>query len=94
MRQKTVYHAAFRRGRLLPGSVLDTPSQVRRYVRAMFASEVAAGMHEMRNVFRDHGVTVERIMIVRFGTHRVPARRKHLRGLDGSPLAGTVAAPG
>jgi len=70
VRPKTVYYAAFRRGRILPGSVLDTPAQVRRYVRACYASEVAAGMHQMSEVFTAHGITVEKIMIVRFGTQR------------------------
>ncbi len=94
MRAKSVYYAAVRRGRLLPGSVLDTPAQVRRYVRAMFANEVAAGMHKMSEVFTAHGIIVEKIMIVRFGAHRTPARRKTPRGVDGSPTGSSAAAPG
>ncbi len=70
MRPKTVYYAALRRGRILPGSVLDTPAQVRRYVRAMFADRVAAGCYGMRDVFAVNSVTVEKIMIVRFGAPR------------------------
>lgn len=65
MRAKTVYFAAFRYGRILPGSVLDTPAQVRRYVRACYATEVAAGLHRMSEVFRAHGITVEKIEIKR-----------------------------
>lgn len=67
MRPKTVYFAAFRRSRILPGSVLDTPAQVRRYVRAMFADKVKAGCYAMSEVFEVNSVTVEKIMIVRFG---------------------------
>lgn len=71
MRPKTIYNAAFSRGRILPGSLLDTPAQVRRYVRAMYAQEVSLGLHDMRNVLTDHGITVEQVVVVK----RVPARR-------------------
>jgi hypothetical protein len=63
MRPKTVYYAAIRRGRVLPGSVLDTPAMVRRYVRACYAAEVAAGLHRMSEVFAAHGITVEKIKV-------------------------------
>jgi hypothetical protein len=94
MRPKTVYYAAFRRGRILPWSVLDTPAQVRRYVRAMFADKVAAGCYRMSEVFYVNSVTVEKIMIVRFGAHRTPARRAIAPARMGSPNGKTLAAPG
>lgn len=66
MRPKTIYYAAIRRGRVLPGSVLDTPAMVRRYVRASYAAEVAAGLHRMSEVFAVHSITVEKIKVLRF----------------------------
>ena len=94
MRHKTVYYAALRRGRILPGSVLDTPAQVRRYVRAMFADKVAAGCYRMSEVFYVNSITVEKIMIVRFGAHRTPARRTRAPARIGPPDGKTSAAPG
>ena len=65
MRPKTIYYAAIRRGRVLPGSVLDAPAMVRRYVRASYAAEVAAGLHRMSEVFAAHGISVEKVKVLR-----------------------------
>ena len=94
MRPKSVYYAAFRRGHLLIGSVLDTPAQVRRYVRAMFADKVQAGCYRMSEVFVVNAVSVEKIMIVRFGAHRTPARRARQPARMGPPKVETTAVPG
>jgi hypothetical protein len=70
MRPKTIYHAAYCHNRLLPGSLLDTPAQVRRYVRAMFAGEVTAGLHRMGEVFTAHGITVEKVKVIRLAAEQ------------------------
>ena len=56
-------YAAFRYGRLLYGIIDTDRDVVERYQRACYAQEVRMGLHTSRDVLKDHGIEIRKILI-------------------------------